>query len=71
MTLKQKEERINFLWKKREILLEKVFLFNNMQSNVFRLKNYQPHITRNTVKLNEVNEELYKLTGIDKRQIAL
>jgi len=66
-----KEKRVPYLWKKRDILLEKIHHYNNLQSEVFRLKNYWPHIKRNTTRLQEVNDEIYRLTGIDRNKIAL
>ena len=66
-----KEKRISYLWKKRDILLEKIHHYNNLQLDVFRLKNYWPHIKRNTTRLQEVNDEIYRLIGIDRNKIAL
>ena len=66
-----KEKRLSYLWKKRDILLEKIHHYNNLQADVFRLKNYSPHIKRNIKILQEIIEEIYELTGLDKNKIAL
>lgn len=70
MKLKE-DKRVAILLKKREIILKKIYYYNNLEINVFRLRSYQPHIKRNTKKLHEINEEIYKLTGIDRKSLAL
>lgn len=65
------EKRLSYLYKKRDVILQKVHHYNNIQADVFRLKNYSSHIKRNITILQEINEEIYKLTGLDKNKIAL
>jgi len=63
-----KKEDINKLFKKREILIEKLTYYNNPP--MFNTRNYEQHKNRIRKRLWEIADILHKELNVDKKYYA-
>lgn len=63
------KEKIDKLLEKREILLEKLSMYNN--TSMFDCRNYEPHKKRARKSLHKIADILYKELNIDEKFNAL